>query len=158
MFDGRYGAFASSALTSVTIPGSVQDWGINTFANCKSLIEIIVGEGVTILPTGLLSFCKNLQKVELPSTLKTIQAAFYDTGLTVINFLPDGLEYITSMAFGSEIITKVIIPASVTKIDSLAFIIPSTAIIYCRAKTQPSGWDESWNNNDCTVEWEYTGN
>ena len=31
-------------------------------------------------------------------------------------------------------------------------------IIYCETEVKPDGWSDSWNSNDCSVEWGYNGN
>src|ERR1035441_7867405 len=42
-----YGAFQSSTLTSVTIPGSVTSIGDNAFYFCTSLTSVTISNGVT---------------------------------------------------------------------------------------------------------------
>ena len=141
--------FQGSGLTSVVIPGSVKNWGLDIFRDCTDLAKITVEEGVTVLPGGFATNCTALNEVKLPSTLKTIAGSFVNVGLTEL-MLPDGLETISILAISGNNLRKIYIPASVITIDYPA-IIDSTNVelrIYCKATSKPSGWVDNWT--DCT--------
>ena len=55
---------------------------------------------------------------------------------------------------------KIIIPTSVRTMGSDVFNLCVNVTIYCRAKTQPSGWDANWKRSlkDGQVVWGYAGN
>ncbi|MEG2541345.1 MAG: leucine-rich repeat domain-containing protein, partial [Clostridia bacterium] len=74
--------------------------------------------------------------------------------------LPNTLMSIGSGAFsGCSGLTSITIPSSVTSIDSEAFAYcRGLKTINCEAASQPSGWNERWNELcNATVVWGYTG-
>ncbi|MBR6751096.1 MAG: leucine-rich repeat domain-containing protein, partial [Clostridia bacterium] len=52
-------------------------------------------------------------------------------------------------------LTSIVIPSSVTSIGSSAFEGCTSLIIYCEAKSKPSGWGTYWNDSNRPVVWGY---
>lgn len=90
-------AFYGSGLTTVTIPNNVTEIGANAFGDCKQLGVVNIGTGITRI-TGF-DGCTSLSSITLPENIKVIGAA----------------------AFSKTALTSIVIPDSVTKIDSYAF-------------------------------------
>ena len=80
-------AFASSGLTSVTIPGSVtsiSDW---TFYSCGQLASVTISSGVTSIGDMAFTECFNLNSVTIPAGVTSIgYAAFAECGLTDVTY------------------------------------------------------------------------
>lgn len=82
---------------------------------------VILPEGVRVIREGAFNCCGDLERVCLPSTLKTIDAcAFNNSALAQID-LPDGLEEIGECAFMDTKLTSIRIPRSVRCIRGGAF-------------------------------------
>lgn len=113
-------AFMCSGLESVSMPADV-NWGTGVFQLNENLKEVTINEGVKEIPDMFFYGLENLEKVNLPDSLKTIgYRAFDGLNLTAIE-LPDGLETIGEEAFESGNLKSIKIPASVTKIGDRAF-------------------------------------
>lgn len=61
-----------------------------TFSGCENLSEVIMPEGLEALTPYMFDGCKSLVSVTLPSTMKVLNGAFTNTGITGIT-LPEGL-------------------------------------------------------------------
>lgn len=85
--------------------------------------ELVLPEGMTVIPGCMCENCRELKKVILPSTIKVISnAAFYNCKkLSDIN-LPDGLEVIWDDAFSScHSLRKITLPSGLKRIKPEAF-------------------------------------
>lgn len=85
--------------------------------------ELVLPEGMTVIPGCMCENCRELKKVILPSTIKVISnAAFYNCKkLSEIN-LPEGLEVIWDDAFSScHSLRRIILPSSLKRIKPEAF-------------------------------------
>lgn len=67
----------------------------NTFEGCDNLSEVIMPEGLEALTPFMFDDCKSLVSVKLPSTMKVLNGAFKNTGITEI-ILPEGLIQVNS--------------------------------------------------------------
>ncbi len=77
-------------------------------------------------------FCSSLESIEIPNSVTTIGKEVFDGCLSLQNiFIPKS---VTSIGFG------------------LAFYNDRSLIIYCEAKSKPSGWNDRWNANVNTEE------
>lgn len=85
--------------------------------------ELVLPEGMTVIPGCMCENCRELKKVILPSTIKVISnAAFYNCKkLSEIN-LPEGLEEIWDDAFsGCHSLRKIALPSGLKRIKPEAF-------------------------------------
>ena len=118
--------------------------------NCNAIIEkatnkLIKGTANTIIPNNIEIIGEN---------------AFVFTTITSVT-IPDSVKTIENNVFDMcTQLEKIIIPTSVRTMGSDVFNLCVNVTIYCRAKTQPSGWDANWKRSleDDQVEWGYTGN
>lgn len=62
------------------------------FSGCGSLEELVIPEGVTVIPTGCFSTCDNLKKVTLPTTITSIESlAFFSCPKLEVVEVPEGV-------------------------------------------------------------------
>ncbi|MDE7348851.1 MAG: leucine-rich repeat protein [Clostridia bacterium] len=121
-----------SLLTDLVIPDSVTQLNDYAFYNCRSLTSVELHGGITSVGKSAFKYCRSL------------------TELTI----PDGVTIIDDYAFyGCSGLIRVEIPLSVTQIGQEAFSGCHSAVIYCGAVTQPSGWDSYWNLDRRPVVW-----
>ena len=112
-----------TAMTSVTIPDTIETVGAWAFAGCTGLTEVVIPNKVVSIGEGAFHGCDTLTKITLSQSLTKIgNFAFYNcSGLTAIA-LPATLEEIGSAAFfGCQGLTTLDIPAATTIIGDLAF-------------------------------------
>jgi hypothetical protein len=110
------GAFAYNDMTTVTIPDSVTDLGKGVFTSCKSLTNITLGNGTTIVPEQLCYICESLTTATIPEGYTEIKRlAFASTNLTSIT-LPSTLTTIGNQAFLQAKLTSITVPVGVTAI------------------------------------------
>ena len=108
------------------IPGSIKDFSC-MLQNAGSLEKLYFDEGVEkISANSMVTGCKSLSEIDLPSTLKMISgpSAFGGaTALTSIEFPKDVAfaDTITGVLKGCTSLTSVSLPVSVTKIPSHMF-------------------------------------
>ena len=134
-----YGAFqVCSGLTSITIGNSVTSIGDAAFNNCTGLTSVTIGNSVTSIGDGAFSRCSGLTSVTIPNSVTRIGGyAFQDcSGLKKV-IVKDiaawcgiwfGNSYSNPLFFSHHLysdenteITNLVIPNSVTSIDSYAF-------------------------------------
>ena len=143
-----YGASRLSAVTELTIPGSVKNFG-GSLQRMTALKTLTFKEGVEEISGGsVVSGCSKLTTIQLPLSLKKLSgtATFSDaTALTAItlpeeientlpeeientlpeeieNTLPEGIEITEGSTFsGCTALKEIELPASITKINSSMF-------------------------------------
>ena len=105
--------------------------------NYTALLEVVVPEGVEVAVDSFLYNLTTVEKVTLPSTLKTIEyGAFYKIGAVESLVIPDGCESIGEIAFKLSNIKSVEIPASVKNVGKNAFLeCPNLETVVCKAET-----------------------
>ena len=111
-------AFYHTAITSITIPGSVHTIGSDAFWNCQSLTSVTLCEGISVIGVE----------------------AFAWTPIKEI-VIPDSVEMIERRAFsGCDKLTTIIIGKGVKTIETSAFNGCYNSDKYYR------GSEEDWNN------------
>lgn len=175
------GAFGNcTSLTSITIPDSVISIGAGAFNNCYNLISINIPDSVTSIGVDAFNGFSILTNITIPDSVISISnGTFYDCSILTRITIPDKVTSIGLYAFfGCSSLTSITIPDSVTSIGGAAFtfcssltsiIIPNSVTsigeyafnhctsltIYCKASSQPSGWDPNWNSSNRPVVWGY---
>ena len=95
------------------------------------LTNVVIPEGVEVIPEDFFLGNTDIQTVTLPSTIKEIhEYAFYNCkNLTSVNF-PEGLEYIGENAFSMCGLPEIVLPESLMYIESYTFYKnPATVIV-----------------------------
>lgn len=105
--------------------------GDRAFENCTNIRSVVIGSQVNNIGSYAFQNCTNLEKVTIPDGVKTI-GAYYGGAFANCS----------SLAF-------VTIPKSVEKLGLNTFKDCPKAIIYCEAKSIPSGWTDN-NLSGCT--------
>ncbi|MBQ8763555.1 MAG: leucine-rich repeat domain-containing protein [Clostridia bacterium] len=138
--------YASSNISSINIPDTVNHIGKNAFAYSK-LTQINLPEGLTEIAEGTFRGCFELNEVNIPDSVTTIgenafnscllnkftltensslkeigYAAFCGTGLTEI-IIPDGVTTIADYAFNNcNNLSKAVLPESLTYLGKFSFL------------------------------------
>lgn len=141
-----------SALRTISIP-KVKTIESYAFAGCSGLSEIDLS-AITKLGSNAFSGCRLLVEIQLNNLKVLEQSTFANCyGLEKVT-LSGPISQIRYAAFmGCTKLTSLIIPASVTKIDSNAFINNSNLIIYAEATEKPTGWNNNWYPGGDNVFW-----
>ncbi|MBR6825853.1 MAG: leucine-rich repeat protein [Oscillospiraceae bacterium] len=99
-----------------TIPEEVTEIEEGAFAQCRTLLEVVIPESVTEIKNGTFAGCASLGSVRLPKGLKTIRQSAFENCISLKSIdLPEGLTTIESGAFGYTALEHVKIPDSVTR-------------------------------------------
>src|ERR1035437_10047792 len=80
------GAFSSTNITSVTIPGSITSIGDGAFYGCIKLASLTIPSSITNIGAAAFNSCLSLTNVVIPASVTSIgdYAFFYCTNLTAI--------------------------------------------------------------------------
>ncbi len=81
-----YGAFSAcdgKGFTRFTVPDSVQGLGACAFYQCTSLSTVVLGSGLSSIPSECFGYCSSLTDLQIPAGVASVGVrAFYDcTGL-----------------------------------------------------------------------------
>lgn len=98
-----------------------EDWDFRLYDT--KITEIILEEGITVVPNSVFSYFYNLRKVTLPRSIEEIQAsAFLECSALEEVILQEGLKTIGESAFdGCRSLKKISLPESLETIGNLAF-------------------------------------
>ena len=118
---GNYAFSGCYALSSASLPSSLETIGNNAFMACSNLASITVPSGVTAIGANVFASCSKLKNVSLPSTLTSIgDYSFYGcTALTEIS-LPNGLTSIGEFALSWSGLRSITLPDSLTQMGRFA--------------------------------------
>ena len=125
---GDFAFSGCEALKSVKFPNSLHKFGIKAFSGCDALLSINIPEGTEIISEQCFYGCSSLTSVRLSSTINSIERdAFASCSkLSSVNF-PGGLVWIGESAFrGCTSLKDIILPSTLQNIDEKAFA--STAL------------------------------
>ncbi|ADU24004.1 leucine-rich repeat protein [Ruminococcus albus] len=92
-------AFTGSGITSINMR-DVNEFGKRIFTDCKNLKDVVLPDGITIIPESTFENCIGIESIILPDDLITIEKNAFKgcTNLTEIN-APDSLTTIKNSAF-----------------------------------------------------------
>lgn len=114
------GAFAKSSIEKINIPSSVLSVPKNAFADsCISSVEF--SDGLVRICEDAFRGCDGLEKVDLPSTLRFIEAgAFRESSLQTVQ-IPSGVKAVERSTFEDSAVSYVVISENVKYIGDRAF-------------------------------------
>lgn len=116
-------AFASTGLTEVTLPETLEGVGKAAFMRSESLTKATWPQSVVAVSDSAFNGCTSLSQVTLPQSLQTIgEDAFYKcTALTQVT-LPQSLQTIGNSAFyGCSGLTQITLPEGLKTVGNRAF-------------------------------------
>lgn len=126
----KYAFEECKSVVSVTIPDTVKRIGMSAFKKCVNLEKIVIPESVTSVDMNIFNGCTKLAtagpigsgcNIEFGWTTTIPKWAFCLSEIVSIT-IPEGVQTIESYAFSEcSRLTSIIIPASVSKIGTMAF-------------------------------------
>ena len=128
-------ASTHSPIVSITIPSTVNSIGLQAFAFCNSLEELIIPEGVSVIPKEMVRNATSLNSLTLPSTIVSIgEAAFRSANISSAVVIPEGCTKIESYAFKGSNVTSVTIPSTIETLGTEVFMgCPVLTDVYCKS-------------------------
>ena len=132
-----YALIGNINITSVIIPDSVTSIGEGAFGMCSYLNSVTIGNSVTSIGVSAFQECGKLTSINIPDGVTSIgDYAFYGcTSLTNVyltdiaawcnisfsDYSANPLYYADNLYVDNQLVTKLVIPDSVTSIGSYAF-------------------------------------
>ncbi len=119
-----YAAFRDcTALTEVSLPGSLTLIASRTFKGCTSLTTVNIAEGCKSIVLEMFAGCVSLERITLPDSIRYISADAFDGCVSLAGItLPAHLISIGAEAFRNcNSLTDVELPESLTVIGESAF-------------------------------------
>ncbi|WP_455632560.1 leucine-rich repeat domain-containing protein [Parabacteroides sp.] len=137
---GSYAFSNLSALRKVNMPESVEQIGESAFSDCSSLQKIDLSSLSHLKDIGYSTFSSSScvpASLKLPDGLEQIgSSAFYNTGVTSVDFSNTSLNYIGSSAFYDCLITgDLLFPATLHSIEDRAFFSATLSSIKFKSST-----------------------
>ncbi len=140
-------ASTHSSLIYVTIPNTVNSIGLQAFAFCNSLKELIIPEGVTSISKELARDATSLEKLIIPSTIVSIgEAAFRSSKVSCDIVIPEGCTTISSYAFRGSGALSVVLPSTIKTLGIYIFS-ESNSLVSVDSKSPIIG---EYMFSDCT--------
>lgn len=117
---GNRAFYSCNKLLEVVIPNSVTYIGNIAFGSCYNLLEIVIPNSVTYLGDNAFSSCSNLSNAILPEGLTYLPRGLFNMTNIKTIILPDSITEINSAFFWTPL-EEIYLPESVTHIDEYAF-------------------------------------
>ncbi|MCM1186910.1 MAG: leucine-rich repeat protein [Lachnoclostridium sp.] len=115
-------------LKTIDLPSTIISIGPYAFRNCYALEEIILPDSLRSIGEGSFNNCDSLTSIEIPKSLKSIWYSSYSEGpfthcdkLKEVRFEEGTTTIVMSILENCYFVEKVIIPNTVTQIESGAF-------------------------------------
>ncbi|HOY79700.1 MAG TPA: leucine-rich repeat domain-containing protein [Hyphomonadaceae bacterium] len=110
------------SVTSVQIPNSTTNLGINAFSQCVSLTDVTLGTNLSNIGYGCFYMCSNLGSIVIPDSVLDIgdNAFMYCPRLTNVTMSAQ-VRRIGPSAFRSTAIGNMVLPDSLTDLGDYAF-------------------------------------
>ena len=144
--DISYGTyFIPSALRSVTVSGGRIPDG--SFAACKGLTDITLGDGVTSIGHDAFKDCSGLRRISIGCGVIAIgRYAFQNCSSLNSIIVGSGVKTIGTGAFcGCSGLTEVYIGANVESVEEDVFLGCPNVTVYCAASKPGKKWDRHWD-------------
>lgn len=102
-----------------------------------SIAEIVIPTGTEVIKPYTFYKCTNLIKVTVPNSVTHIGAHAFCGCNSLTNIsIPEGIKVISQYSFSDTGLTEIVIPASVTTIESCAFMGSDNIILYDFSKSE----------------------
>lgn len=109
-------------LDNITIPGTVTSLGKRAFATCWHLSYLdLSGTSISKIEPQTFSACANLETVDLPSSVTTIEKDAFGAARIKYITLPEGVTTIDEAFSDCDSLKWITLPESLTTIDGAAF-------------------------------------
>ncbi len=93
-------AFNNSGLESVRLPEKVETIESSAFSYCKSLKEVVINQGVNCIGSGAFKGCSALEHIDIPESVDSIaDDTYYGCSALTSVVIPDNVEVIDDYAF-----------------------------------------------------------
>lgn len=186
---GRY-LFNAFAITTVTIPSTVQTFRDAIFQNCTVLksVNFAGNSSLTTIYGNAFNFCEKLESFTVPKsvtgiinnflsyctsltslTVETGNTVFYSENNCIMltstkaliegcktSIIPNNVTKIGMYAFYNKVTKDLLIPASVTSIDSCAFGYVKTNLFMGHTSSSALTFASNWNNNGSATVYYYS--
>jgi hypothetical protein len=114
--------------TNVVIPAIIEglpvvEIGVNAFKNSKTLLSVVIPEGVKVIRSGAFWGCQNLSSIVFLASVTSIEGGvFSETGITSF-VIPEWMTVIPPRLFvDCGKLTSITLPAGITEIRESAFL------------------------------------
>lgn len=114
---------SAPALTSISLPDSIETIGKEAFYGCDVLTNIDLPINLKKINSSAFSNCKALTSVVLPDGLQELGSSAFSSCTSLISItIPESITEISNSLFnGCTGFTELVIPAHINKIGNLAF-------------------------------------
>ena len=75
---GNSAFYGCSGLQAVDLPGNITEIGFGAFQNCSELKRLVIGEGITVIPSQCFYQCSSLSEAYLPGSVTEIRSRAFD--------------------------------------------------------------------------------
>ncbi len=116
-------AFTGQSCTSIVMPDSIIETGLQSFAANTSLVSITLSKNLKIIGDSAFSGCESLSAISIPSSVVTIKGGAFSscTSLTSVT-IPNSVTSLGSGAFMScSALTSVQLSSSLEEISQITF-------------------------------------